>query len=66
MSHHDPHGRVLINATELERLRTELAEAWRELGALRDIFRVNMLRHVPNATHEIIDAAIDAARKETP
>jgi hypothetical protein len=57
---------VLINATELERLRTELAEAWRELGALRDIFRVNMLRHVPNATHEIIDAAIDAARKETP
>jgi hypothetical protein len=26
MSHHDPHGRVLINAIELERLRAELAE----------------------------------------
>ncbi len=27
MSHHDPHGRVLISASELARLRAELAEA---------------------------------------
>lgn len=39
--------------------RIEALEA--ENGALKTALRVNMLRHVPNVTHAIIDAIIEKA-----
>ncbi len=71
MSHHDPHGqvRVLINATELERLRAELAEAQRdaEIGKLvrRKLVSCNDIPVERCTIRREEVAAIDAARKET-
>jgi hypothetical protein len=60
------HGKLIEERDEARRLHGKLAldtsavvaDLERALGELRHAFRVNMMQHVPNITHEEIDRVL--------